>query len=166
MIRACASKCETEKKLLQKEYEAIRAEIRKSQIKYHELLILNVKKDLEIRDLKLAPKDKRFSEFSTVWPANIIDELRKIDGAQNEDSNFISKVMRGFYHEELYKLKERTYSGRSKQALTPEKVKYAKHIFSKRLQLLGEYDDHGQRYENFSKHVKTSIENINKILKK
>lgn len=165
---ACSNDhCQSEKQLLQNEYNALQEEIKRSSIKYHELLISNVKKDLKIRELKARQQDLRFSEFKSILSQQHIDEIKRVDGSSKKDSYFLVKVLRGLYENELDKLQMRTYSGRSKdgkKALTPEKVESAKKIFHRRLEILGSHALN--RKQNFGQHCKNAIKTINSSLKK
>lgn len=147
---------------LQNEYEKLKCAITSNQKKYHEALILNLKKDLEIRSLKKKLKDGQFNQFNEILPQETIKKLNAIDTAENKDSHFILNVIRGLYKDDLDKLKLKSYSGRgtNKQPMSPDKVRAVDCLFSQRLQLLGEQEL--ERKKNMGKHIKTAIENINK----
>lgn len=156
------NKCKSEIHALEIEHDKLQAEIRNGQIKYHEILISNLKKDFEIRSLKEKLKDNRFHEFSKMLSSETIDELKSINSAENKDSNFVLKVVRDLYKNDLLKLKNKSYSGQrtKKQPMTPEKVNIIKTVFSKRVQTL---ENGEERNKNLSKLIKSAIETINNV---
>lgn len=104
-------------------------------------------------------ENERFEEFGNELSREFINELKSMENTAEKDSSFVLLLMRQVYHDDLHRLKNKTFSGRKKEPLTPEKVKLIESVFKKRL--------HGQqqadaRIKNVSKYVKTAIESINK----
>lgn len=129
---------------------------------YHEMLVLNLKKDIEINQLK---KDSQsFQTFSGIFSDTTIDSFKSIINSKSKDSFFILTAIKDLYRSDLEKLKKRTYSGRvntknSKEPISPEKKKILTDVFQVRVK---REPDGESRMKNLGKHIKVSIENINK----
>lgn len=131
--------------------------IEKSKQKYHEALVLNLKKDLSIEQLK--KQLTLYDEFRGIFSDTAVEELRKMNDSQKKDSLFIYTALKDLYRNDLTRLKHITYSGRTKEPMTPEKKKHLKDIFTERLK---NSIDSTDRLAYLGKHVKTAIENTNK----
>lgn len=130
---------------------------------YHETLVLNLKKDLQIRQLKQKLNNNRFNAFNEVLSPSTIEELRLLADIPEKDSTFVLMAMKDLYREDLNHLKCKTYSGRKKEALTPEKVDVIKKMFIERVDAVEKNSKNiNDRKSKFSKHVKGALQNINR----
>lgn len=163
-VDMCSSNnCKTEIQRLKQEIQECNEQIQSSTKLYHSILILNLKKDLIIRELKSNAMDTRFGKFHDLFPAAVIEELKTVPDAPEKDSMFVLKAVKGLYGNDLSRLKNRTYSGRKKEPLTPEKVDTLNKLYMKRI-------DHAEknkaniaiRKSHFGKLVKMAIETINR----
>lgn len=151
--------CHNDIENLQSQIVELERKIMQAKDAYHEALTKNLKKDIVIEKLEDQSKNLRFSTFHENLSVETIDELRSIPNSENKDSAFISKAMKDLYREDLSKLKRKTYSGRKKEAMTPEKVKILQELFKERI----ESDPNKvERQNKFGKCIKNAIENINK----
>lgn len=137
--------------------------------KYNAALVENLKKDFILYNLTNQHIDNRFEEFSVMFSIDTIKLLRKFRPKSESDSSFILAAVRGLYRDNLARLKNKSYSGISKnnvkQPLTPEKVTCLRSIYEKRMEYIeGEINMHdkAERKKKFAKHVKTALESINK----
>lgn len=156
------TKCHEEIKDMQRRIQNIENDIALGQEAYHRELILNLKKDIQIEELEKQLgllKCTRYHAFRNDFSEAAILELRKVDDSEKKDAAFITIAIKDFYRDDLSKLKNKTYSGRRKEALTPTKVKVLQDLFNERLE---DDSDDTKRKKNLSKCIKTSIEILNK----
>lgn len=162
-----SSQCKTEIQRLKQEIQECNEQIQSSTKLYHDTLILNLKKDLIIRELKSNAMDTRFSEFHDLFPATIIEELKSLPDAPEKDSMFVLKAVKGLYGNDLSRLKSKTYSGRRKEPLTPKKLHVLSKLYMKRIDYAEKNEANvAIRKSNFGKLVKTAIETINRYKNK
>lgn len=155
--------CQAEIKKLQDEIYSSNQEIACASKQYHETLVLNFKKDLMIRQLKQKLHDNRFSQFNKNFSASTIDDLKLIDDTPEKDSVFILKTIKDLYVDDLPRLKNKTYSGKTKEALSPEKVDVIRKIFIERLDAAEKNNQNNiKRKFKFPTYVKAAIESINR----
>lgn len=158
--RPCSnSNCQTEIQQLKVNIDSAKREISIAAKKYHETLILNLKKDIKMKELKSILPENQFDEFANSLPTAIITELKCIKNVPEKDSNFILKIVKGLYRDDLNKLNNKTFGGRKKEALTPTKKELIKKMYTKRL--TGTLNSK-EREANFGRHVKNAIETIKK----
>lgn len=150
--------CMKEVQKLSEELEGYRRKISDKNKKYFELTSLNLKKDVIIRQLEIEKKSSIFNEFGEVLSETAINDLISIENVAKKDSYFILNVMRDVYRNDIERLQNKTYSGRKKEPLTPQKVKLIENIFKKRL---NNQENCNERFGNLRKHIKTAIETIN-----
>lgn len=162
-----SSACHTEIAQLQKEIYDSEKRIRDAKTKYHELLVLNLKKDIRINQLNKHMAD--YNPFRGTISDKTIDILSSIDNSKSKDSVFVLTVVKNLYEKELPKLKERTFSGQkrttaktSKEPITPEKKNVLENLFRQRI---SNEPDNESRMKDFAKYVKQAIDNINKTNK-
>lgn len=160
------------------EIDQIEAEIAKcmstyqeTKHKYQAALIDNLKKDLILHKLLNREAETNFNDFDDRFPAETLHTLRSFDNVEKCDSSFVLTAVRGLYIQNLAALKNKTYSGisknNSKESISPEKIKCLKDIFDKRMEYI-ELENcvvNGERKKKFAKHVKNAIESINKAKK-
>lgn len=149
-----------------KEIEDIGSQIRnlenkisKAQEAYHQELVMNLKKDVHIQKLEKKMEELRFNSFRNDLSDAAISELRTIDASERKDTAFIAVALKDLYRDDLTKLKEKTYSGRRKEPITPTKVNILQNLFRERL---ANDSSNKDRINNLPKCIKTSIEIINK----
>lgn len=162
VVNCASEKCYSEIVDLRTELEAHLGKIDELSQQYHDMLIENLKKDAIIRKLEAKLKDGYLNEFREYLSEAAVDELNLVANVSEKDSAFILKLMRQVYKNDLHRLKHKTYSqsirNKSKTPLTPTKVDLIKRIYEKRIK----GHQNRERLERFGKHVKTSIETINK----
>lgn len=156
------SVCKNDFESLNEELRACRHQIECARLKYHESLVLNLKKDITIRELKQKGRKTRFNGFNNDLSVDAIAVLNSIDNIPGKDLTFILQFMKFVYKDGLSRLKNKTYSGRTKEALTPSKVELMKKVYTKRMT---DQENATQRMADFGKHNKMSIASINKTNK-
>lgn len=162
-----SSVCQTEIVQLKQELYESKKRIQAAKEKYHQLLVLNVKKDVQIGELEIDME--KYDGFCGIISDEAIGVLSSIDHSKSKDSFFISVAVKDLYQNDLSKLKQKTYSGRqhttaktSKNTITPEKKSVLKELFCQRMK---NATDSENRMNSFAKHVKQAIQNINKTNK-
>lgn len=162
-----SSSCHTEIAQLEQEIYNSEKRIQDAKKKYHELLVLNLKKDIRINELE--KNMKQYNEFRGAISDKTIGVLSSIDNSKSKDSFFLLTAVKDLYQKDLLKLKQRTYSGQkrttaktSKDPITPEKRNLLKELFRQRMK---EIPNSENRMKNFATHVKQAIENINRTNK-
>lgn len=134
---------------------------------YQRALIENLKKDIIIYDLTKKQNETKFEEFIGAFSTETISSLRSFDSKVDCDSSFVLAAVRGLYGDNLQRLKNKSYSGisrdRTKEPLTPEKLTCLRSLYEKRLHYIDNIDVHESalRKNKFAKHVKTALETIN-----
>lgn len=137
--------------------------------KYNSALVENLKKDFILHNLTNQLIENRFDEFCDMFSIETVKLLRKIGPKPENDSSFVLTAVRGLYRNNLATLKNKSYSGisknKTKEPLTPEKVTCLRSIYEKRIEYVENETnmyDVTERKTKFSKHVKTALESINK----
>lgn len=157
-------KCITEIQSLLKEISDLEAELIEAKNMYHELLVLNMKKDLMIDDLEIELKklQSRYDTFSADFSAEIVATLTSIDDSEEKDTFFMRTALAHLYRDDLSKLKGKTYSGRTKEAISPDKKETLRKLFNKRTECVQNQQKRSARNKNIGKIIKNAIEIINK----
>lgn len=156
-------KCISEIQVLSKQITDLETEIMGAKNEYHESLVMNLKKDFMIQDLEDKWKKSRYDSFRNDFGEKIIDNLALMDNSKEKDTLFIRIAMEHLYCKNLSKLKEKTYSGRTKNEITPNKKELLKKLFSKRMEYLEEEKEQADRIKSFGKIMKNAIEYLNKM---
>lgn len=151
-------KCCTEIQCLKFDISKVEKQISAAKDKYHKSLVLNLKKDIMIDELEKQLASATKLEFEEFFSQGMITTLRSINGIKKKDSNFILTAVKDMYRDDVHRLKGKTFSGRTKEKMTPKKVVVLKALFKERLKNLPDSDE---RMKNFGKCVKAAIENIN-----
>lgn len=156
--------CASEIEAVEKEIASIEKECKLLRQKYHDKLVENLKKDVEIEQMELQIQDKSdYADFTEHFSDDSMKNIRSLGLTEASDSKFVLAVVRGLYENRLEVLQNKNLSGRSKLAnkepMTPEKMGIIKDIFSKRTNGSNESD---KRRQNLRKMVKSAIETINK----
>lgn len=133
--------------------------------KYYAALVENFKKDIEIESLKKQLKPTlKYEKFDNILSGETMQILRSIPSTEAHDSKFILAAVRGFYADRLPDLKNKNVSGKHrsnqvKRPVTPEKKVMLKQLLDERTK---NCDRSTERVSNLNKHIKNSIEAINK----
>lgn len=160
----CTS-CASEIKNADDEIALIEAECKELRRKYHDMLVENIKKDVEIEDLEVKVREQSsYAEFTNHFSDESMKTLRSFEIAEANDSKFVLAAVRGLYVDRLEVLKERNLSGRSKTQkkypVTPEKKKILQDLFTERIKNATRLAERGQ---NLNALIKSAIGTINKI---
>lgn len=137
-------------------------------IKYNQLLVENLKKDVQLEMLQKELKDERFNEFAEYFDDETLEYFRNFGNTKREDSSFILKAVQCLYADNLTILKTKSVTGQSKHdanktAVTPMKRKILTELFEKRLEFIGTTETIDvQRKLALNKHIKTAITTVNK----
>lgn len=155
--------CENELQNLQTEVVLCNEKVSQATKFYHETLVTNLKKDLNIRQLKQKIFENRFEQFHDTLSSPAINDLKTVAGLPEKDSTFVLKAMRCIYNQDLSRLKNKTCSGRAKDALSPEKKEIIEKLFKVRVES-SEKDDTkaAARKSKLPIHVKNAITTISK----
>lgn len=153
--------CHSEIRDMQEQISEYKQKIVEAKNKYHEALVLNLKKDMKLEQLQKQLNQSQYDEFIGVISDEAIVKLKGIDCCEKKDSFFILTAVKDLYRNDLSRLKQITYSGRRKNPMTPEKKKVLSDLLEKRM--ANNHDS--TRMKNLGKHVKSSIENIVSRLK-
>lgn len=152
-------KCHTEIQRLNHEISEYEEKVLAAKDKYHQSLVTNLKKDVMIQDLENQLKKLDYSKFKGVLTDEAITVLRSFNVSRKKDSIFISTAVKDIYRNDLHRLAGKTFSGRTKQPMTPEKKKVLSALFTERVKNLS---DSAERMRKLAKCVKAAIDNINK----
>lgn len=106
-----------------------------------------------MEDLKKQLKDSAYCEFKNVFTDEAITKLKSLDKLRNKDSVFISTALKDLYRNDMHRLVGTTYSGRTKEPMTPDKINVLRALFTERLTNV---PDSAERMEDLGKHVKTA----------
>lgn len=160
----CTS-CASEIKKEDDEIALIEAECKELRRKYHDMLVENIKKDVEIDELEVKIREKSsYAEFTNKFSDESMKTLRSFETAEANDSKYVLAAVRGLYEDRLEVLKERNLSGRSKNRkkypVTPVKLKILQDIFTERIKNTTGF---AERRQNLNALIKSAIETINKI---
>lgn len=101
-----------------------------------------------------------FNEFRGTLKDETIDTLKALDDSQKKDSTFVLTAIKDLYSNDLLRLKNKTYSGRKKEPITPEKLKVLRDLFTVRMNSI---PNNRERQTNFGRCIKAAIENINRM---
>lgn len=159
---ACGvSTCKTDIDAMENEVTLLEVEVKEMRLKYHAMLIENLKKDFEIKELKAQLKEQtKYVKFEKNFSSNAMETMRSYGDEKAQDSKFILTAVRDLYDGRLEDLQTKNLSGRSKgatkQPVTPEKMKILKEIFEERIT----YSKSDER-KTLSQNVKTAIQTIN-----
>lgn len=128
--------------------------------KYHEVLVSNLKKDFQIEQMKEQLTKYSFNELRGTLKDETIDTLKALEDSQKKDSTFVLTAIKDLYSNDLLRLKNKTYSGRKKEPITPEKLKVLRDLFTVRMNSI---PNNRERQTNFGRCIKAAIENINRM---
>lgn len=134
-------KCKNEITALQNEIKECAIAVDLTKIFFYHSLILNSKTDIEIQELKREMQKYRFDEFDLL--KEMVDDLQSIENTAKKDFKFIVRWVRGVYRADLTRLKNRTFTGRKKPPLSPERVNKIQQVFKKRIK--GRIDEFERR---------------------
>lgn len=156
-------RCISEIQSLLKEISDLEQEITAAKDIYHESLVANLKKDFMIENLEKTLKKSKYDSFRGDFGDEIITTLTLMEESQDKDNLFIRTALMHLYQDDLSKLKDKTYSGRTKQAITPKKKEVLQKLFTTRMEFEEDQQKRLDRSKGFGKIMKNAIEYINKM---
>lgn len=116
-------------------------------------------------DIKKKIRPNVFKEFKNEFSCDSMEKIRFVGFTQKDDSEFVLAVVRGLYEGKLDVLSKKSVTGRSKdgtkEAISPTKMSIVKNMFKKRIEMNS--FNSVERKKKIARHIKTAIENINKI---
>lgn len=131
---------------------------------YKNLLILNLEKDIEIRNLKKNLATNKFLKFRGKLSECCLSNLDTIGNSISEDSTFVCCILNDLY--DLPTLKTLTLTGRSKFGdkieISSEKKEILEEIFYLRLAFVPRQEVTQFRRENLHKLIRNAIDNAHK----
>lgn len=156
--------CGSEIKNTEDEIALVGAECKELRRKYHNMLVENIKKDVEIDDLEVKVREQSsYADFKNKLSDESMKTLRSFGIAEGNDSKFVLAAVKGLYEGRLEVVKERNLSGRSKtqkkNPVTPEKMKILQDLFTERIKNTTGSAERGQ---NLNALIKSAIDTINK----
>lgn len=132
--------------------------------KYKKLLILNLEKDIQIRNLRKELEVNKFTKFKWKLSESCLSNLETIGNSVSEDSSFVCCIMNDLY--DISKLKNLTLSGRSKTGdkveIDQEKKDILEAIFAQRLAYVRRQEVNECRRNNLNKLIRNAIDSANK----
>lgn len=139
--------------------------------KYQHALIENLKKDIILYNLTKQQSNQQFDEFNDVLSVETLQLLRSIGQTPECDSSFVLAAVRSLYGQNLPTLKNKSYSGiskdKKKEPFTPEKLNCLRSLYEKRFEYMEDnIIMHTERKKKFAKHIKTALETINNKVNK
>lgn len=156
--------CKQEIEYLQAKINSLTLESDELKQKYKQLLIVNLEKDVKIRNLKKELLTAKFSKFKEKISESCFSSLQIIGNSVPEDSTFICCVINDLY--DITTLKNLTLSGRSKTGgkveISHEKRDILEEIFSQRLDYMPRQEVNEFRRNNLNKLIRNAIDNANK----
>lgn len=155
-------RCHIKIEELKKKIDLCEKRILEAKDEYHKSLVANLKKDIILEDLKkkLNQLEQSYMGFKGTFSEGALSVLASFDTEIKKDTKFILTAVKDLYRNDLHRLKNKTYSGRNKEKMTPKKMESLKSIFNERIK---NQEDSDIRMKNFGKYVKIAIENINKM---
>lgn len=130
----------------------------KLKTEYKKLLIVNLEKDVKIRNLKKELEKNKFLEFKVKLSEDCLSELEIIGNSVVEDSTFVSCIIADLY--DLSTLKNLTLSGRGETVeISTEKREVLEAVFSRRLAYVPREEVNDFRRNNLSKLIRNAIDN-------
>lgn len=154
-MSCCAENIEELKKKLE-EKRQISRDLKET---YQNLLVVNLQKDLIIRQLKEKIQTNKFTEFKSLLSIEGIQKLNTIGNSQSDDSTFIRVALLDLYREEPTVLKKKTLTGNSrdgdKTIISPEKIKILEKLFNERFLYIQATEE---RKNNLRKLIRNTID--------
>lgn len=138
--------------------------VKKLKQEYQTLLIENLQKDLNIREIKKKIEENKFSSFESQLSKTCLVKLNLIGKSQKDDSTFVALALNELYNENTEAIKQKSLSGRSKKGakkstITPEKKKILERLFAERMSYV---DADTSRGSNLNKLIRNAIDNANR----
>lgn len=160
----CTS-CQNRIEQLETQISFYETEGKKIKAKYFDMLVENLRKDIQIDELKEKVRlCKTYRQHEQDFSADSMKKLRSFGFTHKEDSSFILSAIRGLYDGQMEVLSKRTVSGRSKDdskmPVTPKKMNILSKLLDERIEMNPELAI--ERKQNFSKIVRFAIDAVNK----
>lgn len=160
---------------------SLAAELKKTKVLLKKASEIILEKELRIKFVQNIPekmetektdKVSLFSEYSYLFRSNDFKAICSVQPGKNHDSNFVLKLMKGFYRGTERVLSNRSAVGRKhngtrKDAITPEKKKIITEIFNTRIiSEMKKFDDDAfeskvdKRTRPLNRFIRSAIGNI------
>lgn len=156
--------CHTELDSIKTQISECERKINEGKERYHQLLILNLKKDVVIEELKQKLANSIYENFIDVLSRESISKLRALSNEQKDDSTFVLSIVADLYKDDLFRLQNKSFSGSKKTtSMTPHKVDTIQKLFDERMDFIEKSIPVTlDQKSNVGKHIKSAIENINR----
>lgn len=157
-------RCRTETDAIRMQIFECERKINEGKERYHQLLVLNLKKDVAIEELKQRLADSLYENFNDVLSRESISKLRALGNEQKDDSTFVLSIVTDLYKDDLSRLQNKSFSGSKKTSpMTPQKVDKIQKLFGERMNHIEKsMSVTADRKSNIGKLIKNAIESINK----
>lgn len=156
--------CDQEIEHLKAQLEKLKSESIELRENYKKLLILNIEKDVKIRDLKKELEKNKFTLFKGKLSELCLNKLETIGNSVAEDSSFVCCVIHDLFDSST--LKNLTLSGRSKcgekSEIAKDKKDILEAIFNQRLAYVPRQEVDETRQKKLNKLIRYVIDNANK----
>lgn len=160
--------CEKEIEALTNELTEYTSKANTLKQKYKNSLIVNLQKDVQIRNLEQKIKSKRNLNF-----VELSDETRNkiklIGDSAREDSTFVNCVLHHLYNDNIEIIKKKTLSGHPKASastvcceISPDKKNTIEKLFNERLSYLPPSQVDEERKKKLNKLIRNAIDNAKK----
>lgn len=155
--------CDSEINDLLQQIANLTAKSKQLKSDYHELLIRNVQKDVEIIELKQKLQSKKYSDFSHIISEATLDKLRMMSGDSSKDKTFIFEILYDIYGTDL----KNKIIGRSNEPNSiPRTTKnILEQLFNERIQTEG-IETIDARREKLNRCIRNAIDRAIKTHKK
>lgn len=176
-LEKCNEECLLLKSNLQQQISTMNSKLKKIEQAREVCLKVVAEKDRTIDELqiklngmtKIETKNTRsqpeslFDKYSQHFSSNELAKLRSTGGKIYEDSTFILEAVKCIYGKNICQLENKSVTGRgkSKEPVTPEKMKILEGIFSTRFDSLNlKLEERVAREKKLNFHIKAAISNI------
>lgn len=153
--------CRREIDELQAEINKIILESDELKQKYKQLLIINLEKDVKIRNLKKELETKKFIKFKDKLSENCLTNLEIIGNSVSDDYTFVRCIINDLY--DITTLQNLTLGCRSKAdnkvELSYEKNVILEEIFAHRLAFVPRQEVNELRKKKLNKLIRSAIDN-------
>lgn len=119
----------------------------------------SMKKELESKpEAKNASRMLIYHRFEKYCSEDSMYLLRSVQPGKQHDRKFVKYALKSLYENREEVIQERTFSGRTKQKITPEKLKNIKSLFQERIDSeKGDHESKQTRYEYLNQHISNTL---------
>lgn len=148
--------CRTEVDAIRMQISECEKKIIEGKERYHQLLVLNLKKDVAIEELKHRLADSLYENFNDILSRESISKLRALGNEQKDDSTFVLSIVTDLYKNDLSRLQNKTFRGNKNTIpMTPQKVDKIQKLFGERMDYIEKsMPVTADRKSNIGKHIK------------